>query len=114
MIDYTKKAKNLSSNEKKTIAGVLGCCCLATAGIVIGTYLTFGSIGWKVIRNHVAYEDKYYKSLAVADLNKDENVDPSECENWFQKMGVTQHMDETYMDVRPAYKSLKQFEKNNR
>ena len=92
---------------------IIGCTCgcigamgLAVVGFYAAVYGTVGTIGWNMIKKHVAYEEQYYKALSSADMDGDMDVDKSEAKAWLSEMKVVIRTDQNFSDVRPSYDAL--------
>ncbi len=97
----TRNESGLTRIEGCVIAGIIG-----TLVLVPALYIGLGTIGWRVIRKHVNYEDKYYQALRIADKNGDGNLDTEEAESWLKNMGVTRLPNQKIGEVNPPYGAL--------
>jgi len=98
---------NLLSMMSKV--GMGRCACgilLGIVGLTVAIYAGLGTVGWKSIRKHINYEDKYYQALNIADKNRDADLSIEETQSFFKELGVTKLPNQGDRDVRPAYNSL--------
>jgi len=86
------------------VAGIAG--IVLSIGLTIALYAGLGTVGWKSIRKHINYEDRYYQALNIADKNRDGNLDNKETEYFFTEVGVTRLPNQSMKDIRPSYSSL--------
>ena len=103
----------IGPNDGPSPKKIIGCTCgclaamvLAVTGFYVAVYGTVGTIGWNMIKKHVAYEDQYYKALSSAEKDGDHDVGNYEAKAWLSEMKVVMHPGQKLSDVRPPYDAL--------
>ncbi len=99
----TAPRRGFGSTEACTVLGIVG---IVGLGITAAVYLGLGTLGWRMIGQHVDYEDKYHTALQIADTDKNGDLSAEEATAWVKDLGVTLMPEQRIVDVKPSYDSL--------
>ena len=109
-----KGKKGFTLAELCVVGGVVG--IVGAIGVGVALLVGGGTIGFNILKKHIAYEDKYYEALSLA--NKDSaleqgalNLDSEEVSLLMNDLGVTLWEGETFKEARPSYDSLDDYVK---